>query len=180
LLVASEEPRGEVWQRLRAWTRRPLLLGYGIILILVGMAAIFALGRTGNAGLPALGSLELKSRAILSHLVVARPRTKEYLIGHPFMMLAFALAAVGARRWVLPAAIVGAVGQVGLVNSFSHIHTPLVYIFDRTLYALIFGSAIGAILVGLLLWGRRRWPSRVHQMGVPERSAARAWSSPMR
>ena len=180
LLVASEEPRGEVWQRLRAWTRQPLLLGYGIILILVGMAAIFALGRTGNAGLPALGSLELKSRAILSHLVVARPRTKEYLIGHPFMVLAFALAAVGARRWVLPAAIVGAVGQVGLVNSFSHIHTPLVYIFDRTLYALIFGSAIGAILVGLLLWGRRRWPSRVHQMGVPERSAARAWSSPMR
>jgi hypothetical protein len=180
LLAASEAPQGDIWPRLRAWARQPLLLGYGPILIVVGMAAIFALGRTGNAGLPALGSLELKSRAILAHLVVARPRTKEYLIGDPFMMLAFALAALGARRWVLPAAVIGAVGQVGLVNSFSHIHTPLVYIFDRTLYALIFGSALGALLVGLLLWSRRRWPSAVLQKGVPEGSATRVLSSPVR
>ncbi len=157
MLAAADAPRGELWPRLRAWARQPLLLEYGIIVIAVGLAAVFALGRTGNAGLPVLGALELKSRVILSHLVVARPRTKEYLIGHPFMVLAFALSAFGLRRWALPAALVGAIGQVGLVNSFSHIHTPLVYVVLRTLYALVFGSAIGAVLVGLLLWSRRWW-----------------------
>ncbi len=157
MLAAADAPRGELWPRLRAWARQPLLLEYGIIVIAVGVAAVFALGRTGNVGLPVLGALELKSRVILSHLVVVRPRTKEYLIGHPFMVLAFALSSFGLRRWALPAALVGAIGQVGLVNSFSHIHTPLVYIVLRTLYALVFGSVIGAALVGLLLWSRRWW-----------------------
>lgn len=157
MLAAADAPRGGLWPRLRAWLRQPLLLEYGIVVIVVGVAAVFALGRTGNAGLPALGALELKSRTILSHLVVARPRTKEFLIGHPFLMLAFALPAAGLPRWVLPAALVGAIGQVGLVNSFSHIHTPIVYVVLRTLYALVFGSAIGAVLVGLLLWSRRWW-----------------------
>jgi len=100
---------------------------------------VFALGRTGNSGLPLLSSVELKSRVLLQRVLIARPRTKEYLIGDPLMVLAFALAAVGARRWVLPAAMLGAIGQVGLVNSFSHIHTTLVYVVARTVYALVIG-----------------------------------------
>jgi hypothetical protein len=157
LLAAAQEPSGRLWPRLRAWLRQPLLLEYGIAIIAVGVVTVFALGRTGNLGLPALGGLEVKSRLLLQHLLVARPRTKEYLVGHPFLVLTFALAALGMRRWVLPAAVVGAIGQVGLVNSFSHIHTPLVYIVLRTVYALVLGSMLGAVLVGLLLWGRRRW-----------------------
>jgi hypothetical protein len=157
LLAAGDAPEGALWPRLRAWLRQPLLLGYGIALILIGTGVVFALGRTGNAGLPALGGLELKSRIVLQRVLIARPRTKEYLVGDPFMVLAFALAAAGLRRWVLPAAMVGAVGQVGLVNSFSHIHTPLVYAFMRTLYALAIGSVLGGILVALLWWARRWW-----------------------
>jgi Family of unknown function (DUF5693) len=72
-------------------------------------------------------------------------------------MLAIALAVLGARRWVLPAAMVGAAGQSNLVDSFSHIHTPLVYVIERTLYALVIGSLVGAVLVGILLWSRRWW-----------------------
>jgi uncharacterized protein DUF5693 len=157
LVAAAAAPPGTLWPRLRAWLRQPLLLEYGIATIVVGVVVVFALGRTGNIGLPLLSSLELRSRVLLQHLLVARPRTKEFLVGHPLMVLTFALAALGARRWVLPAAMIGAVGQVGLVNSFSHIHTPLVYVLFRTVYALVIGSAIGAVLVGLLWWSRRWW-----------------------
>ncbi len=157
VVAAAQAPPGGLWPRLRAWLRQPLLLEYGIAVIVVGVLAVFALGRTGNTGLPALSGLELRSRHILEHLLVARPRTKEFLVGHPFMVLTFALAALDARRWVLPAAMLGAIGQVSLVNSFSHIHTPLVYVLLRTLYALVLGSLIGAALVGLLLWSRRWW-----------------------
>jgi hypothetical protein len=167
LIAAAGAPRGTLWRRLREWLRQPLRLEYGIAIIVIGVLAVFALGRTGNSGLPLATGLELKSRVLLQHLLIARPRTKEYLIGDPFMVLAFALAAAGARAWVLPAAMVGAVGQVGLVNSFSHIHTPLVYVLLRTVYALVIGSLLGAVLVGLL-WGSRRWwrPGRPGQEAV--------------
>jgi len=157
LITAADAPAGELWRRLRAWLRQPLLLGYGIVIILIATAVVFALGRTGNSGLPLLGGLELKSRVVLERVLIARPRTKEWLVGDPFMVLAFALAAVGLRRWVLPAAMVGAIGQVGLVNSFSHIHTPLVYALMRTVYALAIGSLLGAVLVAVLWWARRWW-----------------------
>jgi hypothetical protein len=174
MLAAADAPRGELWPRLRAWARQPLLLWYGIAVIVVGLAAVFILGRTGNAGLPVLGALELKSRVLLSHLAAVRPRTKEYLIGHPFMVLAFALPALGLRRWVLPAALIGAIGQVGLVNSFSHIHTPIVYVLLRTLDALVLGSAIGAGLVVLLLWSRRWWSPPGGASQAPGRRPLRA------
>ncbi len=166
LIAAAGAPRGEAWPRLRTWLRQPLLLEYGLVIIVVGVAVVFALGRTGNSGLPLLSSLELKSRVVLQHLFVARPRTKEFLVGDPFMVLAFALAAAGARRWVLPAAMIGAIGQVGLVNSFSHIHTPLVYALLRTVYALVIGSVLGAVLVGGL-WAARRWWTPARTPGSP-------------
>jgi hypothetical protein len=164
LLLAAASAPEHLGPRLRAWLRQPLLLQYGIAVIVVGVVAVYALGRTGNAGLP-LASLELKSRVLLQHLLVARPRTKEYLIGHPFMMLAFALALTGWRRWVLPAAMVGMVGQVGMVNSFSHIHTPLVYVLLRTVYALALGTLLGAVLVAGLLGTRRWWPPDLRAAG---------------
>jgi len=157
LLAAASAPPGELWRRLREWARQPLLLEYGIAIIVIATAAVFALGRTGNSGLPLLGGLELKSRVVLERVFVARPRTKEFLVGDPFMVLAFALAVLGLRQWVLPAAMIGAIGQVGLVNSFSHIHTPLYYALARTVYALVIGSMVGAVLVGLLWWSRRWW-----------------------
>jgi len=177
--AAQAGPEG-VWPRVREWLRQPLRLEYGILLILIGGAALFALGRTGNTGLPALGGLEVKVRTVLERVFVARPRTKEFLVGHPAMMLAIALAFLGAKRWVLPVAMVGAVGQTNLVDSFSHIHTPLVYVVERTVYALVIGSLIGAILVGALWWSRRWWhlpaggreaalgPERQEAAGRPE------------
>jgi len=175
LIAAAAAPPGTLWPRLRAWLRQPLLLEYGIAIIVIGVLVVFALGRTGNIGLPLLSTLELRSRVLLQHLLVARPRTKEFLVGHPLMMVTFALAALGARRWILPAAMIGAVGQVGLVNSFSHIHTPLTYVLFRTAYALVLGSAIGAVLVGLLWWSRRWWEVG----GRPGAPRSRAGMSPM-
>ncbi len=172
LIAAAGAPRRELWPRLRTWLRQPLLLEYGIAIIVIGVVVVFALGRTGNSGLPLLSSVELKSRVLLQRVLIARPRTKEYLIGDPFMVLAFALAAVGARRWVLPAAMLGAIGQVGLVNSFSHIHTPLVYVVARTVYSLVIGSVLGAILVGGLWWSRRWWAPSRPGLDVPAHAPA--------
>jgi hypothetical protein len=141
----------ELW----AWSAHPLLLRYAAAVLLAGVAVVMLLARSGNFGLPLLG-IEERLRTVLEDLLVARPRTKEYLIGHPALVLAGAAAALGWRAWVLPLAAVAAVGQGGIVNSFSHIHTPLLYTIWRTVNALWLGALIGAAAAVILVAGARR------------------------
>ncbi len=136
----------EIW----AWCARPLVIWHAILVVAVALAVGILLARSGNLGLPVFGA-EARLRTVTEDLLVARPRTKEYLIGHPALMLAAAAAVVGWRRGVLPLAAVGAIGQAGIVNSFSHIHTPLLYALWRTVNALILGSFLGVLAVALML-----------------------------
>jgi len=147
-----------------AWSSRPLLFRYAAAALVVGLAAVILVARSGNFGLPVL-PVEERLRTLTGDLLVARPRTKEYLIGHPALMLAAAAAAVGWRLAVAPLAAVGAIGQAGIINSFSHIHTPLLYTAWRTVNALVLGSilataALAVARVGWALVSRPDRPSR--------------------
>lgn len=158
LLTFGARPGGErftlreIWR----WLERPLRLQYAVIAVIAAVAAVMLLGRSGNFGLP-LSGVEARMRDLLEDLLVVRPRTKEFLIGHPAFMLAAAARALGLRGWVVPLAVIGAVGQAGVINSFSHIHTPLQVVLLRTLYALIIGSILGTVPVLILKRVIRRW-----------------------
>lgn len=141
------ETAAELWE----WSGHPLLVRYAVGVVIVGLAGLILLARSGNFGLPLL-DVEERLRGALEDLLVARPRTKEYLIGHPALLLAGAAAAAGWRRWVMPLAVVGAIGQAGIVNSFSHIHTPLLYTVWRTVNALWLGTLLGTAAVLVLGW----------------------------
>ena len=156
----------QIWH----WLDRPLRLQYAVIAVLGAVLAVMLLVRSGNFGLPVFGP-EVRLREALEDLLVARPRTKEFLIGHPALMLAAAAAALRLRAAVIPLAIVGAIGQAGLINSFSHIHTPLVLVVLRTFYALIIGSLLGGVAVVFLGRIVRRFAPAVTREG---RQAARA------
>ncbi len=151
VLAALERPPqhwrdgvAQIW----AWSSRPLLVRYAIAAMVIGVAAVILLARSGNFGLP-LPAFEERLRTLAEDLLVARPRTKEYLIGHPALLLAAGAAAMRWRMWVVPLAAVGAIGQAGIINSFSHIHTPLIYSAWRTANALVLGSVLG--LIGFLV-----------------------------
>ncbi len=130
----------QIWR----WLERPLRLQYAVVAVVAGVFAVMLLVRSGNFGLPVTG-VEVRLRQVLEDVLVARPRTKEFLIGHPALILAAAAEALGLSPAVIPLAMIGAVGQAGLINSFSHVHTPLVLVVLRTLYALIIGSVLGSI-----------------------------------
>lgn len=136
-------------RRVRAWLDRPVTLGAALAVpVVVGLALLLLL-RTGNTGLP-LPPVEERLREALERTLVARPRTKEYLLGHPALVLAVASGAVGLRAWSLPLVLLGAVGQAGLVNSFSHAHTPLLYTVWRTANGLVLGTLVGVGVYTLL------------------------------
>lgn len=167
LATADRPPRHwrEGLAQLWAWSSRPLLFRYAAVALVVGVGAVILVARSGNFGLPVL-PIEERVRTLTGDLLVARPRTKEYLIGHPALMLAAAAAAAGWPLLVAPLAAVGAIGQAGIINSFSHIHTPLLYTLWRTANALVLGSLLGAAAVGVMRGG---WVL----VSRPDRSARR-------
>ena len=143
---------------------RPLLVGQ----VAVGMVALAALAflvaRSGNDPGVGVSGSELTMRALLDKYLYVRPRTKEFLLGHPALLLGLAAVASGRFvRWTLPLLIVGAIGQSSLMDTFCHLHTPL---FISGLHGLI-GWVLGAV-IGALLW------LAVARTGGEERAATKA------
>jgi ABC-type nitrate/sulfonate/bicarbonate transport system permease component len=62
----------------------------------------------------------------------------------------------------MPLLILGSIGQVSMVNTFAHIHTPFIISFIRSINGFILGIAAGLVLTAVLkLWRllEKRWQS---------------------
>jgi len=149
--------RGETWERygkrlqakgkelLAEPARFGLLIGVGVALF----AFMVIVERTGNDSSVGASGGEMKFRAILETILVARPRTKD-LVGHPAFLLAIAWAWRGRRKLAVPAFLVGCIGQVSLLNTFCHIHTPLIISLWRDGLGLLIGVGSGCLIFLLL------------------------------
>jgi hypothetical protein len=104
-------------------------------MLISAMVAVMLL-RAGNTGLP-VPPAESWMREVLEHLMAVRPRTKEFLIGHPLLIAGFAWR----KRWLI---WLGAIGQVSIINTFLHAHTPLSISLLRTLYGIAMGMTVAA------------------------------------
>ena len=151
------ERRDTVLGSLRSLAERPLLAGQ----LVVGIAALVALAlfvaRSGNDPGVGVSATELKTRALLDKFLYVRPRTKEFLLGHPALLIGLAAAASNRfPQWVLPLLIIGAIGQSSLMDTFCHLHTPLLISGLRGLI----GWALGAVF-GALVWAAIARPAKV-------------------
>lgn len=141
-------PRGENWlSRVMNAAKSPVSVGMVFAGgILAAVLLIYVL-RTGNTDVGAVLPLEQKFRTFLENVLVVRPRTKEFLLGHPLFLL---LLFTGYRdvRY-MPLLVLGAIGQVSMVNTFAHIHTPLAISLLRGFNGLWLGILGGLILISL-------------------------------
>lgn len=112
----------------------------GIALIALGIYVI----RTGNVGTSLVLGFEQQMRDALQNVLGVRPRTKEFLIGHPFTLFILYYG-LSKKNWllILPAII----GQVSLVNTYAHIHTPVVISMIRSFNGLWIGIIFGIGLI---------------------------------
>lgn len=120
-------------------------------LLIVGALAVVAyvfVGRSGHtAGVP-VPSWELALRRFLENTMYARPREKEFLIGHPAFMLA--AYAVGRRipmvmHFALSVAAV--IGIASMVETFCHLRTPVYMSIARGYDGLLLGIVIGLVAI---------------------------------
>ena len=119
----------------------------GMVWAGVGAALLVALLRSGNFTVLPVPNVELELRNALENLLIVRPRFKEFLIGHPALVLWASLGTLRWRPWAVGLLAVGMLGQVSIVNSFLHLHTPLWVTLLRTVHGLWLGLTIGMILV---------------------------------
>jgi len=122
----------------------PLLVWYALAgLFLLAVVVIYLL-RTGNDAPVLVSSAEAWVRDTLDQLLFVRPRTKEFLIGHPLMVL---LLYYGYTQPRFPLLFLGIIGQISLVNTYAHLHTPLLISLVRSFHGLWLGILLGLLLI---------------------------------
>ncbi len=141
------ERRETVLGCLSTLAAKPLRLGQVVVGFVALVALALLVARSGNDPGVGVSATELHVRALLDHYLLVRPRTKEFGLGHPALLLGLACAA--SRRWrplVLPLLVIGSLGQSSLQDTFCHLHTPLLISSLRGLIGWAIGAVIGAIV----------------------------------
>jgi hypothetical protein len=117
-----------------------------ILAILAGAAFVY-ISRSGNQSDIAPSAFEIALRSNLTAVLGVRPRFKEFAIGFPLMMLLPALRLEHKRLtgWLFAIGI--AIGTSDVVDTFSHLHTPLVASLTRVFNGAVIGVLIGAAAI---------------------------------
>lgn len=133
----------------------PVRMGTLIIIGALAMCAYIFVGRSGHtAGVPVPG-IEVAMRRFLENVMFARPREKEFLIGHPAFFL---MVASIYRKWPqllhFFLVIASVIGVGSMVETFAHIRTPFILSFIRGVNGWLTGTLIGiGLIVGIALIG---------------------------
>ena len=147
------------------WTDWRKTLSQGITWgsALLGIVLMAALGimiaRTGNDGGVGASDGELLFRSALEQFLYVRPRTKEFLLGHPALWIALGMyfryvvpnpatteKAMRMRNWTILAFALGAVGQTDIVNTLCHLHIPVLLSVERVTLGIVLGCIVGSVL----------------------------------
>ena len=140
-----------------------VILGFGILAMLG-----FMIARTGNDNGVGASDGEVAFRGVLDKILFVRPRTKEFLIGHPLLFLGIGLLTFIRSRqpvlesetgpsedqstpalagWAALAMMVGSMGQTDIVNTLCHLHIPVMLSVARICLGVVIGS-----IIGLAVW----------------------------
>lgn len=126
-------------------------LGAIVLCIISGIGGYY-IARTGHTSDVSVADLELELRNWMEYYWAARPRTKEFLVGYPCVMLYVWACRKHTKvttvlSWVFGLGAV--IGATSIVNTFLHIRTAYLLGLVRVLIGLGLGLVIGLVLLGL-------------------------------
>lgn len=125
---------------------------WAIVFAVLAVALMIYVSRTGNES-GQISGVEAAMRQFLNDTMGVRPRSKEFLIGYPATILYLMYAYKRPVLWVLTIPLV--IGQVSLVNTYAHIHTPLLIALQRSLNGLVLGIVVAVLAVLIVKLGIR-------------------------
>lgn len=138
----------------------PVIYWQLAVLMILAAAGAFFIIRTGNAAPAAASDFEISLRQLLENILVARPRFKEFALGHPAWILMGLLAwEQRGRSWLWLLALCAAIGQADVVDTFCHAHTPylisLLRVANGVWLGILFGFLAGVVALWMLWRGNR-------------------------
>lgn len=134
--------------------KKEINIGMVLVAGVAGVILLVYMIRTGNTS-SSISGIEQALRTFLDDVMFARPRTKEFLIGVPIML---AMLYYGRVKLLWPVVLLGAISQVSMVNTFEHLHTPVLISALRTVNGIVLGVVIGVILIyGIKYVGGWAW-----------------------
>ncbi|MBD8013339.1 DUF5693 family protein [Planococcus wigleyi] len=135
-----------VWGNIRKLLKMNVIYWHMAVIAIVAGIILYYMSRTGNAG--QVSAIELQVRLMLEQILYVRPRTKEFLIGFPLFILALHMVKSYPKAYYF-LLIPGVIGFLSLVNTFTHLHIPLLISLLRSGYSIVFGFIIGLVLIWL-------------------------------
>ncbi|MEC0373010.1 DUF5693 family protein [Paenibacillus chibensis] len=139
--------------------KTPITLVWVAAAVVIAGLGFYYLSRTGNGG--KVSSIEMAIRPFLEHTFHVRPRNKE-IIAHPLFLLGIFLSI--RYRNAIYLMIIAVIGQLSMVDTFAHIHSPMKISFARDLLGLGIGFILG--LIAIVVWQIaegcwRKWSPRL-------------------
>ena len=110
---------------------------------------VIYISRSGNFTFLPVPNIEEKMRVFLEEFLVARPRTKEFLIGYPLLSVVIAMNFLGVRYLKYPILVMGTVAPVTIINTFCHVHTSIYFSLLRTFHGYWLGLIFGIFLASI-------------------------------
>ncbi|MGQ8873563.1 DUF5693 family protein [Paenibacillus sp. TSA_86.1] len=132
-------------KQIKDMLRMPINILMVILALVAAAFGYYYLSRTGNAG--TVTPFEMFLRTTLEDTFGVRPRFKEFVLGHPLFIVGV-FAALKYRK-VIFVLIIATMGQLSMVDTFAHIHTPAVLSLIRGVMGLGLGLIFGIIAVGV-------------------------------
>lgn len=132
-------------KKIKEMLRMPINVLMVVLALVAAVVGYYYLSRTGNSG--SVTPFEMFLRTTLEDTFGVRPRFKEFMLGHPLFIVGV-FAALKYRK-VIFVLIIAAIGQLSMVDTFAHIHTPAVLSLIRGVMGLGLGLIFGIIAVGV-------------------------------
>jgi hypothetical protein len=145
--VDADDSR-HLWQKLLHVLDYPAYIKTLIAFAAVGSVAYVFVGRSGHSDGVPVPEFEIRLRRFLETWMYARPREKEFVIGHPAFMMAVLFLYRGWPRFMhFGMAIAATIGQGSLVETFAHMRTPVLMSVVRGFDGILLGVALGILAV---------------------------------
>ncbi len=138
------------WKDVRAVLCENIKVIYVILIAFFLIIGYVYIARTGHESSLQPLDIEMIARNFLEEKLLARPRTKEFLVAFPALMAGIYAAAKGYRWLVFGAGLLAVIGQTSIVNTFCHLRTPMILSILRTIYSLGFGIVLGIVYILIL------------------------------
>jgi hypothetical protein len=134
----------------------PIYMWQGIAAGFLGLVAAVYMIRSGNADESLTSGTERQLRVMMEELFWVRPRFKDFMIGHPAMIITWAMTAMNVFGGLGLFVLFGAIGQADTMDTFSHIHTPVIISLARTISGMLIGTIIGSLAVTIYWFARKK------------------------